>query len=316
MKPIENNTKGIAYILIGMAIFSIQDALIKFIYNETSLYELYFGRTLIAFVLLLVFMFFTKKKLILISHYPFLTIFRVILFFCGFSFFYISLTFMTLAMANALFFSSPFFISIFAKIFLKEQIGMRRIGAIIVGFIGVYVVLNPNFDNFKIINLAPVACALCYAASMIILKITSEKDNVYTQLAHLYIGAIIISLLFFIFAGDGKFNTFSDPSLQFIFRKWFSNPSEAWPIISIMGCCGAFAFALVFNAYNVASPSTVSLFEYSLIIYASITGYFLFKEIPETRTIVGSIIIISAGLYIYFREKVKDQPIVTENPIR
>ncbi len=132
MKPIENNTKGIAYILIGMAIFSIQDALIKFIYNETSLYELYFGRTLIAFVLLLVFMFFTKKKLILISHYPFLTIFRVILFFCGFSFFYISLTFMTLAMANALFFSSPFFISIFAKIFLKEQIGIRRIGAIIV----------------------------------------------------------------------------------------------------------------------------------------------------------------------------------------
>ena len=206
--------------------------------------------------------------------------------------------------------------NIFAKIFLKEQIGIRRIGAIIVGFIGVYVVLNPNFDNFKIINLAPVACALCYAASMIILKITSEKDNVYTQLAHLYIGAIIISLLFFIFAGDGKFNTFSDPSLQFIFRKWFSNPSEAWPIISIMGCCGAFAFALVFNAYNVASPSTVSLFEYSLIIYASITGYFLFKEIPETRTIVGSIIIISAGLYIYFREKVKDQPIVTENPIR
>jgi drug/metabolite transporter (DMT)-like permease len=58
------------------------------------------------------------------------------------------------------------------------------------------------------------------------------------------------------------------------------------------------------------------LFEYSLIIYASITGYLLFKEIPEVRTLVGSAIIISAGLYIYFREKVKDQPIVTENPIR
>ena len=63
MKPAENNTKGIAFILIGMAIFSIQDALIKFIYNETSLYELYFGRTLVAFVLLLVFMFFAKKKI-------------------------------------------------------------------------------------------------------------------------------------------------------------------------------------------------------------------------------------------------------------
>lgn len=64
MKPAENNTKGIAFILIGMAIFSIQDALIKFIYNETSLYELYFGRTLVAFVLLFsVLCFFAKKKL-------------------------------------------------------------------------------------------------------------------------------------------------------------------------------------------------------------------------------------------------------------
>ena len=81
MKLVDNNPKGIAFILMGMAIFSIQDALIKFIYNETSLYELYFGRTLVAFALLLIYMFFKKKKLILKSHYPYLTIFRVILFF-------------------------------------------------------------------------------------------------------------------------------------------------------------------------------------------------------------------------------------------
>ena len=121
MSP-QDNKKSIIYILAGMAIFSIQDALIKFIYNDSSLYELYFGRTFIAFILLLTFMWFKKEKLILKTHYPLLTIFRVILFFFGFSSFYISLTFMSLAMANALFFSSPFFISIFAKIFLRENI--------------------------------------------------------------------------------------------------------------------------------------------------------------------------------------------------
>ena len=63
MKLVDNNPKGIAFILMGMAIFSIQDALIKFIYNETSLYELYFGRTLVAFALLLIYMFFKKKKI-------------------------------------------------------------------------------------------------------------------------------------------------------------------------------------------------------------------------------------------------------------
>ena len=311
-----DTTKGILFIIIGMAIFSIQDALIKFIFEYTSLYELYFGRTLIALILLLLFMCFKKEKIILKTYYPFLTTLRVVLFFFGFSFFYISLTYMSLAMANALFFSSPFFVSIFAKFFLKEKIGTRRWSAIFVGFCGVFIVLNPDFNHFRITDLAPVACALCYSGSMIILKITNDKDNVYTQLIHLYIGAIIISIIFFIFTADGKFNTFSDPSMQFIFREWFTNPQKAWPIIITLGFGGSISFALVFNAYSLASPSVISLFEYSLIIYSIIIGYLIFNETPNTGTLIGALLIISAGAYIYFREKIKDQLIVTKNPIR
>ena len=311
-----NNPKGIVYILIGMAIFSIQDALIKFVYEDAALYELYFGRTLTAVFLLTSYLLFSKQKIILKTHYPFLTIFRVICFFFGFSLFYVSITFMSLAMANALFFSSPFFISILAMLFLKEKIGIRRWAAIFVGFVGVYIVLNPDFKNFNMINLAPVGCALCYAISMTITKITSDKDNVYTQMLHLYIGAITISILFFIFTGDGQFNTFTDPTFQFIFREWFTNPVYAWPIIIAMGITATFSFYFVFSAYSIASPSTVSLFEYSLIIWSIIIGYLLFNDIPSIRTFIGVILIISAGIYIYIREKAKDQYIATENPIR
>jgi len=311
-----NNPKGIVYILVGMAIFSIQDSLIKFVYEDTALYELYFGRTLTAVFLLTSYLIFSKQKIILKTYYPFLTIFRVICFFFGFSLFYVSITFMSLAMANALFFSSPFFISILAMLFLKEQIGIRRWAAIFVGFVGVYIVLNPDFKNFNMINLAPVGCALCYAISMTITKITSDKDNVYTQMLHLYIGAITISILFFIFTGDGQFNTFTGPTFQFIFREWFTNPVYAWPIIIAMGITATFSFYFVFSAYSIASPSTVSLFEYSLIIWSIITGYLLFNDIPSIRTFIGVILIISAGIYIYIREKARDQYIATENPIR
>ena len=311
-----DTTRGISFIIMGMAIFSIQDALIKFVFQYTSLYELYFGRTFIALLLLLIFMLFRKKKIILKTYYPYLTILRVVLYFFGFSFFYISLTYMSLAMANALFFSSPFFISIFAKFFLNEKIGIRRWSAIFVGFCGVFIVLNPDFNNFKITDLAPVACALCYSGSMIILKITNDKDNVYTQLIHLYIGAIIISIIFFILTADGKFNTFSDPSMQFILREWLTNPQKAWPIIIALGFGGSVSFVLVFKAYSLASPSVVSLFEYSLIIYSIIAGYLIFDETPNTRTLVGALLIISAGVYIYVRERVKDQLIVSKNPIR
>jgi len=311
-----NNPKGILFILVGMAIFSVQDALIKIVFEDSALYELYFGRTLTAIILLISYLIFSKQKIILKTHYLFLTIFRVICFFFGFSLFYISITFMSLAMANALFFSSPFFISILATLFLKEQVGIRRWCAIFVGFVGVYIVLNPDFENFNMMNLAPVGCALCYAISMTITKITSEKDNVYTQMIHLYVGAIAISILFFIFTGKGQFNTFSDATFQFMFREWFTNPTFAWPIIVIMGVAATFSFYFVFSAYSIASPSVVSLFEYSLIIWSIITGYLLFNDIPTIRTFIGVILIISAGIYIYIREKTKEQYIATENPIR
>ncbi|MDA9663892.1 DMT family transporter [Candidatus Pelagibacter sp.] len=316
MSTAQKNTRGILFILLGMALFSIQDALIKFIYEDAALYELYFGRTFVAFVLLVGYLKFSNQKIILKTHYPLLTIFRVICFFFGFSFFYISLTYMSLAMANALFFSSPFFVSILAKIFLKEKVGIRRWSAIFVGFLGVYIILNPDFNDFDYMKLAPVACALCYAISMTITKITSEKDNVYTQMIHLYFGALIISILFFIFTGKGQFNNFNDPTFQFIFREWFTNISFAWPFIIAMGCIGAFAFFFVFSAYSVASPSVVSLYEYSLIIWSILIGYILFNNTPTIRTFIGVSIIIGAGIYIYLREKTKDQLIITDTPTR
>ena len=316
MSTPNNNPKGILLILSGMALFSIQDSLIKYIFEESALYELYFGRTLTALILLFIFLKVKSEKLVFKTYYPLLTCCRVICFFFGFSFFYISLTYMSLAMANALFFSSPFFISILAIIFLGEKVGIRRWLAIIVGFIGVYIVLNPDFENFNYMNLAPVACALCYAISMTITKITSVKDNVYSQMFHLYIGAIGISILFFIFTGKGQFNTFSDPTFQFILREWFTNPTYAWPYIVAMGFVAAISFYCVFSAYSVASPSVVSLFEYSLIIWAIIIGYVLFNDVPTIRTFVGVALIIGAGVYIYLREKVKDQMIVTDTPNR
>ena len=131
MSQTHSNTRGIIFILLGMATFSIQDALIKFIYNDAALYELYFGRTLAAIILLVSYLVLSKKKINLKTHYPLLTTIRVICFFFGFSFFYISLTYMTLATANALFFCCPFFVSILAIIFLNEKIGIKRWSAII-----------------------------------------------------------------------------------------------------------------------------------------------------------------------------------------
>jgi len=98
-----------------------------------------------------------------------LTSIRVILFFFGFSTFYISLTIMPLATATALFFASPFLMTVFALLFLKEEVGIRRWSAVIIGFVGVYIILNPDFNDFDYLSLTPVLCAFCYALSKIII---------------------------------------------------------------------------------------------------------------------------------------------------
>jgi drug/metabolite transporter (DMT)-like permease len=311
-----NNPKGIILILLGMMIFSVQDSIMKYIYNFVSLYEVYLIRTLVSFVVILIFLKIAKKPIIFKTQYPLLTYCRVVLFFFGFSSFYISLTVMPLVTATALFFVTPFLITIFAKFFLKEQIGPRRWLAVIIGFVGVYIILNPNFSNFDYLSLTPIFCAFCYSLSMIIIKKTSEKDSVYTQTFTFYIGAIIISLIFYFIIGDGQYNTTDHPAFQFIFREWFTSLETSMLIMIATGLTASVAFLLLFTAYRIASPAVISPFEYSIIIWSSLSGWFFFNEIPDLKTIIGIFLIVCGGIYIFFREKAQDQSIVTEKPLR
>ena len=311
-----NNPKGIIFIMLAMFVFSVQDSIMKYIFNFVSLYEVYLIRTLVSLVVILLFLKLTKKPIIFKTQYPLLTFCRVVLFFFGFSFFYISLTVLPLGTATALFFVTPFLITIFAKFFLKEKIGPRRWLAVIIGFIGVYVILNPDFSNFDYMSLTPILCAFCYSLSMIIIKVTSEKDNVYTQTFSFYIGAIIISTIFYFIISDGQYNTVDHPASQFIFREWFSDLENSILLMIATGFTASLAFVLIFSAYRIASPAVVSPFEYSILLWSSLSGWYFFNEVPDLKTLIGMVLIVCGGIYIFIREKVQDQPIVTEKPLR
>ncbi len=316
MSKKNNNPKGIILILLAMMVFSVQDGIMKHIYNFVSLYEIYLIRTVVSFILILIFLIITKKPIVFKSQYPILTLCRVILFFFGFSSFYISLTVLPLGTATALFFVTPFLITIFAHFFLKEEIGPRRWSAIAVGFIGVYITLNPDFSNFNYLTLLPILCAFCYSLSMIIIKKTSDKDSVYTQTFTFYIGAIIFSIIFYFIIGDGKFNTIEHSAAKFIFREWFVDIENSILFMVATGVTATLAFLLLFSAYSIASPSVVSPFEYSILLWSPLIGWIYFNEVPTLSTVIGILIIVSSGIYIFLREKAQDQSIVTDKPLR
>ena len=316
MSTPNNNPKGIVYILIAMMVFSVQDGIMKHIYNFVSLYEIYLIRTVISFVLILIFLIITKQPIVFRTQYPVVTIPRVILFFFGFSSFYVSLTVLPLGTATALFFVTPFLITIFAHFFLKEEIGLRRWSAVVVGFIGVYVTLNPDFSNFNYLSLLPILCALCYSLSMIIIKKTSDKDSVYTQTFTFYIGAIILSIIFYFIIGDGQYNTSNHPASQFIFREWFVDFNNNILLMAATGVTATLAFLFLFTANSIASTAVVSPFEYCILFWSPLVGWLYFNEIPSLNTVIGILIIVSSGIYIFMREKAQNQYIATEKPLR
>ena len=151
---------------------------------------------------------------------------------------------------------------------------------------------------------------------MIIIKKTSAKDSVYTQTFTFYIGAIIISSVFYFIIGDGQYNTTNHPASQFIFKEWFVNLEVSMLLMITTGITASVAFLLLFSAYSIASPSVVSPFEYSILLWSSLSGWIFFNEIPKLNTVLGISIIVISGIYIFLREKAKDQSIVTEKPLR
>jgi len=126
----------------------------------------------------------------------------------------------------------------------------------------------------------------------------------------------MLCLCVYFYLGSGQFDKFSYPTVKFIFREWFSNFDYTWQYIVLMGILASIAFTCVFKAYSNYSTSITSIFEYSLIIWSIIIGYFLFDDIPTIRTIVGVMIVMSAGVYIFLREQKKDQEVNLDTPLR
>ena len=120
MKKISNNIKGILYILLAMFILAIQDICIKLLSNNTNLFQIFFFRSVIGLIIILFFLKFTNRKIILKTHYPILTLMRCLLFFFGFTCIFISLSELPYPIAVTLFFSSPLFMTILSKIILKK----------------------------------------------------------------------------------------------------------------------------------------------------------------------------------------------------
>jgi len=316
MQVIENTPKAIFLIIVGMSSVAFQDTLIKYLSSETNIFLILLFRASLGIIFLSIFLKIKKEPLIFKTNYPFLTIIRVLLFYSAFILYFFSLTKLSLATAVTLFFVSPFFITILSMIFLNETIGLRRWIALLIGFIGVILVMDPKINDFNIYATFPVICALFYALTMIIQKITSSEDNLYSQVFHIYIAATVLSIITGLFIGGGYYYDSSNDHYQFIFRAWSLNNIYIIFSLLFIGIMGFISFLCIFQAYRIGSPPSVAPFEYILIVLSLLLSWIIWNETLNLKGYLGLLCIVFGGIYTLIRERKKHVQITIDKPFR
>jgi drug/metabolite transporter (DMT)-like permease len=308
-----NNIKGLILIIIGMLFMITQDVLIKYIIQDASLMQILVFRSGIGLILLCIYFIYSKQPIYFGTAHPYIAIFRASTFFFGFTLFFISLSQITLAEATSLYFVSPFFITIYSYFILNIKIGLNRIFSIFVGFSGTLLIIKPEFNEINIYMLFPIIAAATYALSMTLAKKTSEKDNLFQQTFHIYIGAFIggsaISIL--LHNSDLNLSIFSILS-----NSWVLNDVQTIGLILFISTTGCIGIFCLIAAYRVGSPLVNSIAEYVHLIFAIIIGIIIFSEIPDINSFIGIFLIIASGIFVVFRENKREELVVAETTLR
>ena len=308
-----NNIKGLILIIVGMLFIITQDVLIKYTIHDASLMQILVFRGGVGFSLLCLYLIYTKQPIFFGTAHPYIAIFRGSTFFFGFTLFFISLSQITLAEATSLFFVSPFFITIYSYFILNIKIGLNRIFSIFVGFSGTLLIIKPEFNDINVYMLFPIIAAATYALSMTLAKKTSDKDSLFQQTFHIYIGSFIggtvISAL--IYNSDINFNI-----LDNLNNPWILNDIQTVIFILFIGVLGSLGIISLIGAYRIGSPLINAPAEYVHLIFAVILGFFIFDELPDFYSFIGIILIVASGIYIVFRENRKNMLIVTKTTLR
>lgn len=312
---------GILFILIGVACISINDMLIKQLSGAYPLHQIVFARSGIGILFSLLIVQYEGGFSILRTSAPWMHALRGILIVVANMTYFVALAVMPLADATALFFAAPLFITLLSIPILGEQVGPLRLAAVAVGFAGVIVMQRPWVDAEalevnRIVLLLPLISALTYALNQLL----TRKLGVFSKASALavYIQGmfIIVSVGFFIVAGDGRFaDGATNGSVIFLLRAWvWPEGSDMWVFLGLGFNATIIGYCLS-QAYRLADAATVAPFEYIGLPLAVFWGWAVFGDLPVIEVWIGIALILAAGLFVFLRERHKVRSL-ERRPIR
>ena len=284
MLKLKNKTIGILFIISAVLCFSIMNGITRYLsefYNVITL-------NMFRYWFFAVFLFFihsNKNKSIVIvskSKNRILQTFRGSMLAIQMCFAHYCFLKLGLIETSAIFAVGPLMVTALSIIFLNEKVGWQRLAAIAFGFIGIIIILRPGMKVFDPLSVLALGCALSYAIYQILTRFVSTFDTSETSFFYTGItGALILS--------------FVGPFFYIDVLK------SDWILILMICFLGTSAHYFVIKAYHYSEASLLQPFNYLQLVVVSLIGMIFFNETLEIPVLMGSLMVVSAGLFTFWR---------------
>ena len=277
-----DNLKGIVFLMLASMVFSVMALLIKLLGQHLHITQILLVRQ-IGMTVMVAPAILRNFPGSLRSERPGLQLIRVfcalVAMLCGFT----AVIYLPLADATAIFFAKSFFVTILAVIFLGETVGVYRWSAVLIGFVGVVIMLQPGTENFSVYGLFSLAGAAGAAAVMILLRLLSRSDSANTILTYGALGVGVVMIL---------------PGIYF----WQEPTTLEWLLLVAVGVVSYFAQKCNIFAYKHGEASLLASLDYVRLLWATLFGYLIFDQFPGGSIWLGATIVVAAAIFMIYRE--------------
>ncbi|MBT9370161.1 DMT family transporter [Rhizobium sp. CSW-27] len=291
----ETSVKGMALMAFCMIVLPMMDAIAKYMatFETMSPGQVTFYRFFVQLVVLAPLFFRTVGGFGKVKR-PWMNMLRGALHAGASLMFFTAVKYMPLADVFAIYFVEPFMLTILSALFLGERVGWRRWLAILVGFGGAMIVIQPSFALFGWTSLLPVACAALFTLYLFLNRALGDGDSPLTMQmmsgvgGTLFMGVVLVA---------GHMAGVDD------FHMSLPGSGLGVVLLLILGSLSGYVHLLVVRCFRMASVSLLAPFQYFEIISATVLGYLLFADFPTPSKWLGIAIIVASGLFIIWREQ-------------
>jgi drug/metabolite transporter (DMT)-like permease len=272
---------GILVMLAGMLMFSLNDVLGKWLVSSYSAAQVMLVRSLSALVVLLPFLLASNPAQVIRVERPGLQALRSGLLAVEGIGFYFAVKYLPLADVVTYWLAAPVYVAALSPLLLGERVGGRAWIAVLIGFAGVLVALQPSAESLTPEALIALAGSAAYAFAMILgrkLRGTPDRVLVFWQI----IGAALVSL----------------PGVLFLEGGWTPPGARDLAFLAALGIVAMLAHMLVNRSFKLAPAAVVMPFMYSMLVWAVIFGALVFDDQPQPAMLAGAVLIVAAGLML------------------